>query len=61
MLGPGSDISFVEEARGKFLAESAYLDDRPGAPMRFLGRSEPDARSCGAPKTTSTPGKRAPR
>ena len=36
MLGPGSDLSFIEEARKKFLADSAYLDDRPGAPMRFL-------------------------
>ena len=36
MLGPASDVSFIEEARKKFLAESAYLDDRPGAPMRFL-------------------------
>ena len=36
MLGPTFDVSFIEEARKKFLAESAYLDDRPGAPMRFL-------------------------
>ena len=35
MVGPGIDISFVEDARKKFVAESAYLDDRPGAPMRF--------------------------
>lgn len=39
VLGPETDISFVEEARGKFLAESAYLDDRPGAPMRFLAEA----------------------
>ena len=39
VLGPETDISFVEEARKKFLAESAYLDDRPGAPMRFLAEA----------------------
>ena len=39
VLGPETDISFVEEARTKFLAESAYLDDRPGAPMRFLAEA----------------------
>ncbi len=38
-LGPMTDISFIEEARKKFLAESAYLDDRPGAPMRFLAEA----------------------
>ena len=36
ILGPTTDISFIEEARKKFIAESAYLDDRPAAPMRFL-------------------------
>ena len=36
VLGPTTDISFIEEARKKFIAESAYLDDRPVAPMRFL-------------------------
>ena len=39
VLGPATDISFVEEARKRFLAESAYLDDRPGAPMRFLAEA----------------------
>ena len=39
MLAPGLDLSFVEEARRKFVAESAYLDDRPGAPMRFLAEA----------------------
>ena len=39
VLGPQTDISFVEEARRKFLAGSAYLDDRPGAPMRFLAEA----------------------
>ena len=39
VLGPSVDVSFVEEARRKFIAESAYLDDRPGAPMRFLAEA----------------------
>ena len=39
VLGPAMDISFVEEARKKFIVESAYLDDRPGAPMRFLAEA----------------------
>ncbi len=39
IVGPALDISFVEEARKKFVAESAYLDDRPGAPMRFLAEA----------------------
>ena len=39
VLGPTTDISFIEEARKKFIVESAYLDDRPGAPMRFLAEA----------------------
>ena len=39
ILSPSTDISFVEEARKKFIAESAYLDDRPGAQMRFLAEA----------------------
>ena len=39
VLGPLTDISFIEEARKKFIADSAYLDDRPGAPMRFLAEA----------------------
>lgn len=39
VLGPAMDISFVEDARKKFIADSAYLDDRPGAPMRFLAEA----------------------
>ncbi len=39
MVGPTSDVSFIEEARKKFVLESAYLDDRPGAPMRFLAEA----------------------
>ncbi len=39
LLGPAMDIDFIEDARKKFIAESAYLDDRPGAPMRFLAEA----------------------
>ena len=37
--GPAVDLSFVDEARKRFTAESAYLDDRPAAPMRFLAEA----------------------
>ena len=36
ILGPSTDFSFVDEARKAFATDSAYLDDRPGAPMRFV-------------------------
>ena len=39
VIGPALDVSFIEEARRKFIADSAYLDDRPGAPMRFLAEA----------------------
>ena len=39
VLGPATDLSFIEGARKKFVAESAYLDDRPGSPMRFLAEA----------------------
>ncbi len=39
VLAPRLDVSFVEEARKRFIAESAYLDDRPGAAMRFLAEA----------------------
>ena len=39
ILGPGTDIGFIEDARKKFIASSAYLDDRPTAPMRFLAEA----------------------
>lgn len=35
ILGPGADAAFIDDARTKFRAESAYLDDRPTAPLRF--------------------------
>lgn len=39
MIGPGTDVSFVDDARKRFMAESAFLDDRPGAPLRFLAEA----------------------
>ncbi len=39
VLGPATDLSFVDEARRRFVADSAYLDDRPGAPLRFLAEA----------------------
>ncbi|HWK64286.1 MAG TPA: DUF499 domain-containing protein [Rhizobiaceae bacterium] len=35
ILSPVADISFIDDAKTKFRAESAYLDDRPTAPLRF--------------------------
>ncbi|MGE0283361.1 MAG: DUF499 domain-containing protein, partial [Rhizobiaceae bacterium] len=35
ILSPAADISFIDDAKTKFRAESAYLDDRPTAPLRF--------------------------
>ncbi len=39
VLAPGADIDFIDDARRKFMEESAYLDDRPGVPMRFLAEA----------------------
>ncbi len=36
MLGPALDPSFIDDARRRFQDQSAYLDDRPTVPMRFL-------------------------
>lgn len=36
VLGPGNDLGFINDARQKFVTSSAYLDDRPAAPLRFL-------------------------
>ena len=36
LLAPGLDPSFIDDARKRFIASSAYLDDRPHVPMRFL-------------------------
>ena len=37
--GPAVDPSFIDEACKRFTAESAYLDDRPAAPLRFLAEA----------------------
>ena len=34
-VGPHIELGFIDEAREKFVADSAYLDDRPGSPLRF--------------------------
>ena len=39
IIGPETDISFVEDARKRFIADSAFLDDRPGSPHRFLAEA----------------------
>ncbi|MEW6273254.1 MAG: DUF499 domain-containing protein, partial [Thermodesulfobacteriota bacterium] len=36
ILAPGLELGFVNHARQKFVEGSAYLDDRPAAPLRFL-------------------------
>ncbi|WP_412049467.1 ATP-binding protein [Hoeflea sp. Naph1] len=35
ILSPSADLSFIDDARTRIRAESAYLDDRPNAPLRF--------------------------
>jgi hypothetical protein len=39
ILGPSTDLGFIEDARKKFFASSAYMDDRPAAPMRFMAEA----------------------
>lgn len=39
MLSPGVTLDFISDARERFEQESAYLDDRSGAPMRFLAEA----------------------
>ena len=36
ILAPSLDLGFIEDARKRFQERSAYLDDKPGAPLRFL-------------------------
>ncbi len=36
VLAPTLDISFINSARTRFIQGSAYLADRPAAPMRFM-------------------------
>ena len=35
VCSPSIEPTFIESARKQFVAESLYLDDRPGAPLRF--------------------------
>lgn len=35
VLWPGDDPTFIDDARSRFQKESAYLDDKTGAPLRF--------------------------
>lgn len=35
ILSPWSDLNFITSAEGAFIQGSAYLDDRPGVPLRF--------------------------
>jgi hypothetical protein len=39
LVSPSTDISFIDDARKRFVADSAYLDDRPTAPLRFLAEA----------------------
>ncbi|MFP5237649.1 MAG: ATP-binding protein [Acidobacteriota bacterium] len=39
IVGPTLDLGFIEDARKRFVAGSAYLDDRPTAPLRFLAEA----------------------
>jgi hypothetical protein len=36
VLAPALDLGFIDDARKRFQEKSAYLDDRPNAPLRFL-------------------------
>jgi hypothetical protein len=36
ICSPALEPAFIEQARLRFIADSIYLDDRPGAPMRFM-------------------------
>jgi len=39
VLGPNIDVSFLDAAWKRFRDESAYLDDRPAVPLRFLAEA----------------------
>lgn len=39
VAAPGIDVGFINEARQKFQERSAYLDDRPAVPLRFLAEA----------------------
>jgi hypothetical protein len=36
VCSPALEPAFIEQARTQFVTESIYLDDRPGAPLRFM-------------------------
>lgn len=39
VAGPTVEPGFIDEARKRFTTESAHLEDRPAAPMRFLAEA----------------------
>jgi hypothetical protein len=39
VIGPATDLAFIDDARKRFITDSAYLDDKPGAPLRFLAEA----------------------
>jgi len=39
IVGPGADLSFIDDARKRFVEQSAFLDDRPGVPLRLLAEA----------------------
>lgn len=39
VLGPHVDVTFIDDARKRFVSTSAFLDDRPGVPLRFLAEA----------------------
>lgn len=39
MLNPALDMAFINNATQRFQMESAYLDDRPGVPLRFVAEA----------------------
>lgn len=39
IVSPGTDISFIDDAARRFMQSSAYLDDRPNVPLRFLAEA----------------------
>ncbi len=36
VCSPALEPAFIEQARMQFVTESIFLDDRPGAPLRFM-------------------------
>ena len=42
ILGPGTDIAFIDDARKRFVTDSAYLDDKPEGAAALPGRGQPD-------------------